>query len=81
MYKLDNDAKNEIMKTLDSIIFGKVKNHIASTKQLWDKLIKLSIVNEQIRKNKLNIVVQKFDSFEVLSGETIDKWKPILLIF
>lgn len=30
---LDNDAKNEIMKMLDKIIFGKVKDHITTAKQ------------------------------------------------
>lgn len=61
------------MKALDSIIFGKVKHHTTSAKQLWNKLIYLTIINERIRENKLNILVQKFDSSKMLSSETIDK--------
>lgn len=36
LHKLDSDAKNEIMKTLDKIIFGIVKGHTTTAKQLWD---------------------------------------------
>lgn len=79
MYGLNQQALNHIMSMLDSTTYGRVSNYTNSTKDLWNKLIKLSLGTEEIRKNKLNIVMQHFNSFEMISRESIEQMETHFL--
>ncbi|KAK6146664.1 hypothetical protein DH2020_020533 [Rehmannia glutinosa] len=71
-YNLDNVAKDILYKTLDKSMFNKVK-YCKTTKEIWDKLTLICEGSEQIKENKLSVVVQKFENFKMLAGETLDQ--------
>ncbi|KAL8542500.1 hypothetical protein ACS0TY_003386 [Phlomoides rotata] len=70
---LDNVAKNTIYHTLDKIVFNKIKQ-CKTTKEIWEQLEMMCEGTNQIKENKLMIVVQKFENFKKKTGESLAKF-------
>ncbi|XP_075483678.1 uncharacterized protein LOC142523833 [Primulina tabacum] len=70
---LDNVAKDIMYKTLDKVIFSKIKM-CRTTKEIWEKLIHLCKGNEQKKENKLSVAVQKFDNIKKKTGESMTEY-------
>ena len=69
---LDNMARNVLYQTLSSAMFSNIKS-CKTAKDIWDKLTMICEGTDQIRENKLNLAVQKFENFKMKDGETIDE--------
>lgn len=78
---IDNHALDHIMKILSKTTYSKVKGYTNLAKELLDKLIELYMGTEGIRENKLNVVMQQFNSFKLIRVNSIEKLKPTLLKF
>ncbi|VFQ80965.1 unnamed protein product [Cuscuta campestris] len=70
-HNLDNVAKAAIFKTLDPITFSKIK-HLKTAMEIWQGLGKLCEGSEDLRKQKIEVLLEKFKSFKMLSGESFD---------
>ncbi|VFQ71063.1 unnamed protein product [Cuscuta campestris] len=68
---LDNIAKAAIFKTLDPITFSKIK-HLKTAMEIWQGLGKLCEGSEDLRKQKIEVLLEKFKSFKMLPGESFD---------
>ncbi|VFQ95734.1 unnamed protein product [Cuscuta campestris] len=71
-HNLDNVAKVAIFKILDPITFSKIK-HLKTAMEIWQGLGKLCEGSEDLRKQKTEVLLQKFKSFKMLPGESFDK--------
>ena len=69
---LDNQAKDVLYRSLDQPAFCKIK-HCKSAKEVWDTVTTLCEGSQGIRENKRDLTVQKFDSFKMKEGETLDQ--------
>ena len=65
---LDNVAKDILYKTLDKMMFSKIKS-CATAKEIWEKLTQLNEGNEQTKENKLLVANQKFENIKMQPGE------------
>ncbi|VFQ91652.1 unnamed protein product [Cuscuta campestris] len=70
-HNLDNVAKAAIFKTLDPITFSKIK-HLKTAMEIWQGLGKLCEGSEDLRKQKIEVLLEKFKSFKMLLGESFD---------
>ncbi|VFQ61535.1 unnamed protein product [Cuscuta campestris] len=70
-HNLDNVAKAAIFKTLDPIPFSKIK-HFKTAMEIWQGLGKLCEGSEDLRKQKIEVLLEKFKSFKMLPGESFD---------
>ncbi|VFQ98597.1 unnamed protein product [Cuscuta campestris] len=70
-HNLDNVAKALIFKTLDPITFSKIK-HLKTAMEIWQSLGKLCEGSEDLRKQKIEVLLEKFKSFKMLPGESFD---------
>ncbi|VFQ83125.1 unnamed protein product [Cuscuta campestris] len=70
-HNLDNVAKAAIFKTLDPITFSKIK-HLKTGMEIWQGLGKLCEGSEDLRKQKIEVLLEKFKSFKMLPGESFD---------
>ncbi|VFQ98487.1 unnamed protein product [Cuscuta campestris] len=70
-HNLDNVAKAAIFKTLDPITFSKIK-HLKTAMEIWQGLGKLCEGSEDLRKQKVEVLLEKFKSFKMLPGESFD---------
>ncbi|VFQ96696.1 unnamed protein product [Cuscuta campestris] len=70
-HNLDNVAKAAIFKTLDLITFSKIK-HLKTAMEIWQGLGKLCEGSEDLRKQKIEVLLEKFKSFKMLPGESFD---------
>ncbi|VFQ94216.1 unnamed protein product [Cuscuta campestris] len=70
-HNLDNVAKAAIFKTLDPIIFSKIK-HLKTAMEIRQGLGKLCEGSEDLRKQKIEVLLEKFKSFKMLPGESFD---------
>ncbi|VFQ66928.1 unnamed protein product [Cuscuta campestris] len=70
-HNLDNVAKAAIFKTLDPITFSKIK-HLKTAMEIWQGLGKLCEGSEDLRKQKMEVLLEKFKSFKMLPGESFD---------
>ncbi|VFQ87110.1 unnamed protein product [Cuscuta campestris] len=70
-HNLDNVAKAAIFKTLDPITFSKIK-HLKTAMEIWQGLGKLCEGSEHLRKQKIEVLLEKFKSFKMLPGESFD---------
>ncbi|VFQ85700.1 unnamed protein product [Cuscuta campestris] len=70
-HNLDNVAKASIFKTLDPITFSKIK-HLKTAMEIWQGLGKLCEGLEDLRKQKIEVLLEKFKSFKMLPGESFD---------
>ncbi|VFQ90849.1 unnamed protein product [Cuscuta campestris] len=70
-HNLDNVAKAAIFKTLDPITFSKIK-HLKTAMEIWQGLGKLCEGSEDLRKQKIEVLLEKFKSFKMLPGESFD---------
>ncbi|VFQ90802.1 unnamed protein product [Cuscuta campestris] len=70
-HNLDNVAKAAIFKTLDPITFSKIK-HLKTAMEIWQGLGKLCEGSEDQRKQKIEVLLEKFKSFKMLPGESFD---------
>ncbi|VFQ66166.1 unnamed protein product [Cuscuta campestris] len=70
-HNLDNVAKVAIFKTLDPITFSKIK-HLKTAMEIWQGLRKLCERSEDLRKQKIEVLLEKFKSFKMLPGESFD---------
>ncbi|VFQ82902.1 unnamed protein product [Cuscuta campestris] len=68
-HNLDNVAKAAIFKTLDPITFSKIK-HLKTAMEIWQGLGKLREGSEDLRKQKIEVLLEKFKSFKMLPGES-----------
>ncbi|VFQ59756.1 unnamed protein product [Cuscuta campestris] len=71
MHNLDNVAKAAIFKTLDPITFSKIK-HLKTAMEIWQGLGKLCEGSEDLRKQKIEVLLEKFKSFKMLPEESFD---------
>ncbi|VFQ84403.1 unnamed protein product [Cuscuta campestris] len=60
-----------IFKTLDPITFSKIK-HLKTAMEIWQGLGKLCEGSEDLRKQKIEVLLEKFKSFKMLPGESFD---------
>ncbi|VFQ86980.1 unnamed protein product [Cuscuta campestris] len=65
----DNVAKAVIFKTLDPISFSKIKN-LRTAMEIWQGLGKLCEGSKDLRKQKIEVLHEKFKSFKMLPGES-----------
>ncbi|VFQ67736.1 unnamed protein product [Cuscuta campestris] len=70
-HNLDNVAKAAIFKTLDPITFSKIK-YLKTAMEIWQGLGKLCEGSEDLRKQKIEVLLEKFKSFKMLPGESFD---------
>ncbi|VFQ77273.1 unnamed protein product [Cuscuta campestris] len=70
-HNLDNVAKAAIFKTLDPITLSKIK-HLKTAMEIWQGLGKLCEGSEDLRKQKIEVLLEKFKSFKMLPGESFD---------
>ncbi|VFQ67124.1 unnamed protein product [Cuscuta campestris] len=70
-HNLDNVAKASIFKTLDPITFSKIK-HLKTAMEIWQGLGKLCEGSEDLRKQKIEVLLEKFKSFKMLPRESFD---------
>ncbi|VFQ72959.1 unnamed protein product, partial [Cuscuta campestris] len=70
-HNLDNVAKAAIFKTLDPITFSKIK-HLKTAMEIWQGLRKLCDGSEDLRKQKIEVLLEKFKGFKMLPGESFD---------
>ncbi|VFQ82880.1 unnamed protein product [Cuscuta campestris] len=70
-HNLDNIAKAAIFKTLDPITFSKIK-HLKTAMEIWQGLGKLCEGSEDLRKQKIEFLLEKFKGFKMLPGESFD---------
>ncbi|VFQ69525.1 unnamed protein product [Cuscuta campestris] len=70
-HNLDNVAKAVIFKTLDLITFSKIK-HLKTAMEIWQGLGKLCEGSEDLRKQKIEVLLEKFKSFKMLPEESFD---------
>ncbi|VFQ76887.1 unnamed protein product, partial [Cuscuta campestris] len=70
-HNLDNIAKAAIFKTLDPITFSKIK-HLKTAMEIWQGLGKLCEGSEDLRKQKIEVLLEKFKGFKMLPGESFD---------
>ncbi|VFQ85565.1 unnamed protein product [Cuscuta campestris] len=70
-HNLDNVAKAAIFKTLDPITFSKIK-HLKTAMEIWQGLGKLCEGSEDLRKQKIEVLLEKFKSFKMLPRESFD---------
>ncbi|VFQ77300.1 unnamed protein product [Cuscuta campestris] len=70
-HNLDNVAKAAIFKTLDPITFSKIK-HLKTAMEIWQGLGKLCEGSEDLRKQKIEVLIEKFKGFKMLPGESFD---------
>ncbi|VFQ82825.1 unnamed protein product [Cuscuta campestris] len=70
-HNLDNVAKAAIFKTLDPITFSKIK-HLKTAMEIWQGLGKWCEGSEDLRKQKIEVLLEKFKSFKMLPGESFD---------
>ncbi|VFQ90844.1 unnamed protein product [Cuscuta campestris] len=70
-HNLDNVAKAAIFKTLDPITFSKIK-HLKTATEIWQGLGKLCEGSEDLRKQKIEVLLEKFKSSKMLPGESFD---------
>ncbi|VFQ83759.1 unnamed protein product [Cuscuta campestris] len=70
-HNLDNVAKAAIFKTLDPITFSKIK-HLKTAMEIWQGLGKLCEGSEDLRKQKIEVLLEKFKGFKMLPGESFD---------
>ncbi|VFQ67260.1 unnamed protein product, partial [Cuscuta campestris] len=70
-HNLDNVAKATIFKTLDPITFSKIK-HLKTAMEIWQGLGKLCEGSEDLRKQKIEVLLEKFKGFKMLPGESFD---------
>ncbi|VFQ90257.1 unnamed protein product [Cuscuta campestris] len=70
-HNLDNVAKAAIFKTLDPITFSKIK-HLKTAMEIWQGLGKLCEGSEDLRKQKIEVFLEKFKNFKILPGESFD---------
>ncbi|VFQ83176.1 unnamed protein product [Cuscuta campestris] len=71
MHNLDNVAKAAIFKTLDPITFSKIK-HLKTAMEIWKGLGKLCEGLGDLRKQKIEVLLEKFKSFKMLPRESFD---------
>ncbi|VFQ94485.1 unnamed protein product, partial [Cuscuta campestris] len=62
-HNLDNVAKAAIFKTLDPITFSKIK-HLKTAMEIWQGLGKLCEGSEDLRKQKIEVLLEKFKGFK-----------------
>ncbi|VFQ79986.1 unnamed protein product [Cuscuta campestris] len=67
----DNVAKAAIFKTLDPITFSKIK-HLKTAMEIWQGLGKLCEGSEDLRKQKIEVLLEKFKSFKMFPRESFD---------
>ncbi|VFQ98596.1 unnamed protein product [Cuscuta campestris] len=70
-HNLDNVAKTAIFKTLDPITFSKIK-HLKTAMEIFQGLGKLCEGSEDLRKQKIEVLLVKFKSFKMLHRESFD---------
>ncbi|VFQ89750.1 unnamed protein product [Cuscuta campestris] len=70
-HNMDNVAKGAIFKTLDPITFSKIK-HLKTAMEIWQGLRKLCEGSEDLRKQKIEVLLEKFKSFKMLPEESFD---------
>ncbi|VFQ67758.1 unnamed protein product [Cuscuta campestris] len=70
-HNLDNIAKAAIFKTLDPITFSKIK-HLKAAMEIRQGLGKYCEGSEDLRKQKIEVLLEKFKSFKMLPGESFD---------
>ncbi|VFQ69821.1 unnamed protein product [Cuscuta campestris] len=70
-HNLDNVAKAVIFKTLDPITFSKIK-HLKTAMEIWQGLGKLCEGSEDLRKQKIEVLLEKFKGFKMLPGESFE---------
>ncbi|VFQ67083.1 unnamed protein product [Cuscuta campestris] len=70
-HNLDNVAKAAIFKTLDHITFSKIK-HLKTAMEIWQVLGKLCEGSEDLRKQKIEVLLEKFKCFKMLPGKSFD---------
>ncbi|VFQ97336.1 unnamed protein product [Cuscuta campestris] len=70
-HNLDNVAKSAIFKTLDPITFSKIK-HLKTAMEILQGLGKLCEGSEDLGKQKIEVLLEKFKSFKMLPGESFD---------
>ncbi|XP_073038059.1 uncharacterized protein [Primulina eburnea] len=70
---LDNVAKDILYKTLDKNTFSKIKM-CPTAKEIWEKLIQICEENEETKKNKLSVAMQKFENMKMKAGETMNEF-------
>ncbi|VFQ83114.1 unnamed protein product [Cuscuta campestris] len=70
-HNLDNVAKAAIFKALDPITFSKIK-HLKTAMEIWQGLGKLCEGSEDLRKQKIEVLLEKFKGFKMLPGESFD---------
>ncbi|VFQ79177.1 unnamed protein product [Cuscuta campestris] len=81
MTPLDLSAKNRMPQgrpefsksgqTLDPITFSKIK-HLKTAMEIWQGLGKLCEGSEDLRKQKIEVLLEKFKGFKMLPGESFD---------
>ncbi|VFQ80619.1 unnamed protein product [Cuscuta campestris] len=70
-HNMDNVSKAAIFKTLDPITFSKI-NHLKTAMEIWQGLGKLCEGSEDLRKLKIEVLLEKFKSFKMLPRESFD---------
>lgn len=69
---LDNVVKDILFKMLNTTIFNKVKA-FKMAKQIWNKITMIYERSDQIKENKLTLVMQKFNNFNTKLGGMLNE--------
>ncbi|VFQ85030.1 unnamed protein product [Cuscuta campestris] len=70
-HNLDNVTKAAIFKTLDPITFSMIK-HLKTAMEIWQGLGKLCEGSEDLRKQEIEVLLEKLKSFKMFPGESFD---------
>ncbi|KAL8499105.1 hypothetical protein ACS0TY_022176 [Phlomoides rotata] len=73
LMNLDRVARSVLLQAVPDACLNKLKN-CKTAKQIWDALADMCEGSEEIKENKLIMVVQKFDYLKMSSNETIDQF-------
>lgn len=68
---LDKLDKFILLRTVEDANIGRLMK-CKTTKEMWDELVNMGEGSEKIKENKLLLAVQKYETFEMLDGESID---------
>ncbi|VFQ68274.1 unnamed protein product [Cuscuta campestris] len=71
IWKLDILIGNDRDNHLNPITFSKIK-HLKTAMEIWQGLGKLCEGSEDLRKQKIEVLLEKFKSFKMLLGESFD---------
>lgn len=71
---LEKIAKFILLETVEDAILDRLMKY-KTAKEMWDTLVEIGEGSENIKENKLLLVIHKYETFEMRDGEIIVTWK------